>query len=546
MKKWSLLHESPVKKLDEIIKVLLINRGIKTKKEIKEFFDPPSPYTLTAAGLGINRYELTKAVKRIKQAIKSGEKIIIYGDYDTDGVCATAIIWEILHKLGAQVMPFIPTREEGYGLKVERIDQFKNEGVSLIITVDHGIVAYSQAEQARKIGLDLIITDHHLPGRGKLQTLALVHTTQLSGAGVSWFLSSQLGRPTLDLVTIGTISDMMPLQEANRAIVRYGLKHLRETKRPGLLSLYQAAGLVKENIGTYEVSFVIGPRLNAAGRMEDPMGALRLVCTQDDQRAKILAEKIDQQNRARQLLTEQTTIHARDLWKASGGQTKLIFVSHESYEEGIVGLVAGKLMEKFYRPTIVVAKGEQYSRASGRSINGFNIVEALRACADILGPHGGHPLAAGFTVETTKLEELKNRLTRLAEEQINEEKLTPVLKIDLELALEDLSFSLWEQLAKFGPFGIGNPEPVFLSRNLVIMDAQTVGNGNQHLALTVQSPASDFHLRAIAFGMGEILPQLSPEKRVDLVYNLVSDQWNGQKKLQLKIKDLKFTHESRA
>lgn len=540
MKKWFLLHESPVKKLDEIIKVLLINRGIKTKKEIKDFFDPPSPYTLTAVDLGINRHEFTKAVKRIKQAIKSGEKIMIYGDYDTDGVCATAIIWEILHKLGAQVMPFIPTREEGYGLKTERIDQFKNEGISLIITVDHGIVAYPQAEHAKKIGIDLVVTDHHLPGEKKLQSWALVHTTKLSGAGVSWFLSSQLGRPTLDLATLGTVSDMMPLQEANRAMVKYGLKHLRETKRPGLLSLYQAAGLAKENIGTYEVSFVIGPRLNAAGRMEDPMEALRLLCTQDDQRAKILAEKIDQQNRARQLLTEQTTIHARDLWKAEGGKTKLIFVSHESYEEGIVGLVAGKLVEEFYRPTIVVAKGEQYSRASGRSINGFNIVEALRACADILGPHGGHPLAAGFTVETTKLEELKNRLTQLAEEQIDDEKLTPVLKIDLEVVPEDLSFSLWEQLARFGPFGTGNPEPVFLSHNLVIVDAKTVGNGNQHLALTVQSAVSDLKLRAIAFGMGVMLSQLSPGRKVDLVYNLISDQWNGQKKLQLKIKDLNW------
>lgn len=547
MKKWTILSSASVKasvdKEDEIIKILLANRGIKTKKQIEEFLNPPNPSKLTPSQVGISLSQLEKAIRRIKKAIKSQEKIIVYGDYDTDGVCATAILWETLHSLGAKVMPYIPTRQEGYGMKIEKIDQFKEEKVGLIITVDHGIVAYPQVEQARKLGIDVIITDHHLLGKKRLKALAIVHTTQLSGAGVSWFLSSRLNNPGLDLVTIGTIADMMILQGANRAIVKHGLDEVRKTKRPGLLALYQVAGLAKEKIGTYEIGFIIGPRLNAAGRMEDPMEALRLVCTKDDQRAGLLASKIDQHNKARQLLTAQSTLHARNLWLTQDGKGKLIFVSHESYEEGVVGLVAGKLVEEFYRPTIIVAKGEKYSRASARSINGFNIVEAIRACADILGPHGGHPLAAGFTIETIKLEELKIRLSQLAESQIDEGKMTPILKIDLELGSLDLASDLLGKLLELEPFGFGNPEPVFLTRGLKVEDARLVGNSSQHLKLRVTCPVSPITLDTIGFGLGEYFTKLTPEEKVDLVYNLVADEWNGNKKIQLKIKDLRLSRE---
>ncbi len=537
MKKWVILEK---RKTEEIIETLLANRGIKTKKEIKEFLNPPDPYKLTAKDLGINPKQLSKAVKRIKKAIKKKEKIIVYGDYDTDGVCATAILWETLHKLGANVMPFIPKRDEGYGLKVERIEEFGKDGVSLIITVDQGIVALRQVEHAKKLGVDVIVTDHHIPGKEKPKAFSIVHTTKLSGSGVSWFLAKNLEEPGLDLVTIGTVSDVMPLIGVNRSIVYHGLSEVGKTKRAGLRELYRTAGILPGTIGTYEIGFIIGPRLNAAGRMEDPVESLRLVCTPNLEKAKFLAQKIDEHNRQRQLLTEQTTLHARDLWLTQGGKAKLIFVSHQSYEEGIVGLVAGKLAEEFYRPAIIVAKGEKYSRASARSINGFNVVEAIRACADILGPHGGHPLAAGFSVETIKLEELRERLEKIAEREIDEEKLTPVVKIDLELDLKSINFDLWENLKKLEPFGFGNPEPVFLSRNLTVSDAKTVGNGNQHLKLRVASSVSPVTFDAIGFGMGSLFSQLSPEKPVDIVYNLLVDEWNNERRLQLKIKDLKM------
>jgi single-stranded-DNA-specific exonuclease len=338
----------------------------------------------------------------------------------------------------------------------------------------------------------------------------------------------------------------MPLLGPNRSIVKYGLESLHETKIPGLVALFQAAGIAREKIGTYEIGFIIGPRLNAAGRMEDPMEALRLICTKDKERAVSLATKIDEQNRQRQLLTEQATLHARSLWLTDDGKRKMIFVSHESYEEGIVGLVAGKLMEEFYRPAIVVSKGEKYSRASARSTPGFNIIEAIRACADILGPHGGHPMAAGFTVETVKLEELKMRLVKIAEREINKEKLTPVLKIDMRLDCRQLTLELCEKLTELAPFGVGNPEPVFLTRGFLVADAQLVGANSSHLKLHLTCPSLGIIFEAIGFGKGNLFSSLSPEVKIDLVYNLSLDTWNGNRRIQLKIKDLKVSDGKRA
>lgn len=547
-KEWNLLSEAGKEKgklsVEEITKILLENRGIRTREEIDDFLHPPDPFRLTARELEIDSKEVTKAVKRIKKAIKEGEKIIVYGDYDTDGVCAAAIMWQAIFALGAKkAMPFIPKRETGYGMRVEQIDEFAKEGVSLIVTVDNGVISYPQVGHAKKLGIDVVVTDHHLPGKAKLKATALVHTTKLSGCGVAWFLANQLKEQGLELVTLGTIADVMPLQGPNRAIVKKGLTALRTTKIPGLLALYQAAGIAKEKIGTYEVGYIIGPRLNAAGRMEDPMEALRLLCTPRQERALDLANKIDRQNRERQLLTAQTTLHARDLWlTADGGKGSLIFVSHESYEEGIVGLVAGKLMEEFYRPTIIVSRGEIFSRASARSISGFNILEAIRSCADLLGSHGGHAQAAGFTVETAKLTELKTRLRKIADQEIDKTKLIPLLKIDLELELENLSSSFWEKLREFEPYGFGNPEPVFLTRNLTVADTKVVGSSSQHLKLRVTSATSQVIFEAIGFGFGDYFSRLSPGKPIDLAYNLIADEWNGEKCLQLKIKDIRLSH----
>lgn len=531
---------------EEIIKALFKNRDLKTKKQQKEFLNPKDPYKLTFQDTEISSVQLAKAVKRIKKAIKNKEKVIVYGDYDADGVCATAIMWETLNKLGLEVMPYIPQREEGYGLKVDVIDQMAKNGVKLIVTVDQGIVHYRQVGHAKKKGVDVIVTDHHPPGKKKPPATAIVHTINLAGVGVAWFLANWLVKkinpkiksPGLDLVTVGTVTDMVPLVGPNRSIVKFGLKAVRETKRPGLLSLYQFAGVEKEKIDTYEVGYIIGPRINASGRMDDPMEALRLVCTSDENRAISLAQKIDQKNRERQELLKQTTLHARDLWLKEDGKSALIFIYHKSYEHGVIGLVASSLKDEFYRPAIVLAPRKDHWVASARSIDGFSIVEAIGEVADILGDYGGHPKAAGFNVSPKKLKEVKKRLIERAEKSLDKSKLIPRIEIDAEVELTDLNLALYQQVEKFAPFGVGNPQPVFASRQVKVANLKRVGTDNQHLKLKVNG------FEAIAFGKGELLPQLSMAKPVDITYNVSLNKWNNRKKLELRIRDIKIANDT--
>ncbi len=544
--RWKVLARIKSTKLqerrEEIVKALFKNRNLKTKKQQKEFLNPKDPYQLTPQDVGISLVQLNKALKRIRQAIKKKEKVIVYGDYDTDGVCATAIMWETLNKLGLDVLPFIPRREEGYGLKASIINQMAKEGVKLIITVDQGIVAYRQVTRAKKTGIDVIITDHHQPGKKKPKAKAIIHTTQLAGCGVAWFLAKWLvekikskAKPLgLDLVTIGTITDMVPLIGPNRSIVKFGLSQVNKTKRAGLLALYQFAGLDKKKIDTYEVGFIIGPRINASGRMDDPMEALRLICTNDENRAISLAQKIDQKNRERQELMKQTTLHARELWLKEDGESSLIFIYHQSYEHGVVGLVASKLKDEFYRPAIILAPRKDRWVGSGRSIEEFNIIEAIRELKDIIGDHGGHRLAAGFDVSQEKLEEAKQRLIKKAEKDLGKKKLGPRIEIEIEVELIDLNLALYQEVNKFAPFGMNNPQPVFSSRQVRIANLKKVGADNQHLKFRVNG------FEVIAFGQGELLPQLSTKQPVDLAYNLFLNQWNGLQRLELKIKDIKI------
>jgi len=546
--RWRILNKVKSKKekgkSEEIITLLLENRGLKTKKEQEEFLYPPKPQDLNAKEVGISSIGIQKAIARIKKAIRNEEKIIIYGDYDTDGVCGTAILWEAIYKLGGEVMPFIPKRKEGHGMKVARLEEMAKEGVKLVITVDQGIVAVEQAKRAKDLGLDLIITDHHLSGKKIPKALAILHTTRLSGSGVAWFLAKDLGEEAgLDLATIGTVSDVVPLVGPNRSIVKYGLGNVKKTKRVGLISLYQTAGISPENIGTYEIGFIIGPRLNASGRIDDPLDSLRLVCTKDEARALDLAQKIEERNRQRQDLTEQILIHARNLWLTFDGKSSLIFVQDRGYEEGVIGLVAGKLMEEFCRPAVVLAPRENHWVASARSIEEFNIVEAIRSCAEFLGPHGGHRKAAGFTIEESKISLVRQRLIELAQQKLDGEKLKPTLTIDTELGLKDLSLALYDQLAVLAPFGEGNPQPIFVSRNLQVVSAQLVGLENRHLKLQLKDGRIGTIVNAIGFGMGHFFSRLSPEKSIDVAYSLAVDEWNGQRGLQLRLKDIKIKNE---
>ena len=570
-RKWEVLSKFAVgsqqSAADKLIDLLLENRGISSKKERENFLQPPDPYLLKPQDVKIKEPILKKALQRIKQAIKNGESIVVYADYDADGITAGTIMWETLHELGAKVMPYIPHREsEGYGLSIKGIDNCISEyKPQLIITVDHGITAKDKVAYAKSRGIDTIVTDHHVLPLA-LPDCLIVHTTALCGAGVAWFVAKELissqsavglAKPDLAsqdsrqfntedfkqellaLAGIGTIADMVPLLRANRGIAKWGLAALNKTQRVGLRALIAEAGITQGEIDTYAVSHLLAPRLNAMGRLVHAMDALRLLCTKQKTRASDLAQKLGLTNRERQQLTLDTTLMAKDIVGVEAKNKKLLFIVHSDFNPGIIGLVAGKLVEAFYRPTIVVARGETVSRASARSIAGFNIVEAIRSCRELLIDVGGHPMAAGFTVETQKLELLKTQLEALARSKLDAEKLTRRLKIDLELPLELVTDKLWKDLQILSPFGMSNPEPVFATRHVKITDMRLVGREGKHIKIKFKVESSKFKvIEAIGFGMGELYGHLRVGQTVDIAYTLDMNEWNGDKTLQLKIKDI--------
>ena len=544
MKKWEVQSRSKVKKPADLLKVLLQNRNIETKKEIKEFLNPKLT-NVTIRSVGIDKKELEKSVKRIKDAIKKGEQIIVYGDYDVDGITGAAILWETLNAQGAKVLPYIPHRiDEGYGLSKAGIQNLESKigKVDLIITVDNGIVANDAVAFANEKGIDVIITDHHVPSKNKPSSYSIVHTTQLCGAGVAWILSQQFKNQDdhLELVALASIADLVPLTGANRTLTKFGLEKLTQTQRLGLLELFKEAGIDKKTIGTYQVGHIIAPRLNAMGRLESAMDSLRLICTKNPLRAKELARKLSSTNSERQNITQKTVSEALSQVKIRKNQSnRLLFVAHQSYQQGVIGLVAGKLVEEYYLPSIVVAKGEVLSRGSARSISGFNIIEFIRSASEFLVDAGGHPMAAGFTVETAKLELVQKKLEELALTAVTKKMLNQKLRIDCELATDSISSKLYDEIEKLQPFGMGNPTPTFMTEKIIIEDLKTVGFDGKHLRFKF-SISQESTIDGIWFGGGDKVSSFKPGDKVNIAYTIDQDLWNGNKKLQLKIKDIKF------
>jgi len=557
------------KQISNLVKILLKNRGIKTKKEIEEFLNPKLK-NVTIESVGIDKKQLKIAIERIKLAIENKEQIVVFGDYDVDGICGTAILWETLRRLAPQgklyenVFPYIPHRiDEGYGLSIKGITNIINkyDNVKLIVTVDNGIVANKAVEFANEQGIDVIITDHHVPSRKLPDALVIVHTTKLCGAGVAYLLAQELRMENgkwkmenlehLELVALATVADLVPLKGSSRTLLKFGLEQLRKTQRIGLLELFKEAGLTKESIGVYEIGHMIAPRLNAMGRLEYAMDSLRLICTNNPKRAEELAQLLGSTNKERQDVTLQAVLHAVEkvstssrpagLRGASKTQKKLLFVVDESYEQGVIGLVAGKLVEEFYRPAIVISKGKKFSKASARSIKGFDMIQFIRTASEFLVDAGGHPMAAGFTVETAKLPLLQKALESRAESLLNKELLTRSLRIDCELPLSFIDLNLYEALQKLAPFGMGNPEPTFISKNVVVEDIRLVGAEGKHLKLNFKFQISNFkfgRLEGIAFGMGQS-SKIHINDKIDIAYTIDEDEWNGEKRLQLKIKEIK-------
>jgi single-stranded-DNA-specific exonuclease len=509
--------------------------------------------TVTVDSVGIDRKNLKKAVKRIEQSIKKKERVIIFGDYDVDGICGSAILWETLFTHNPQAMPYIPHRiDEGYGLSVKGIDHVLElyPDTTLIITVDNGIVATTAVEYAKKKNIDVLITDHHVRSDSVPDAFAIVHTTNICGTGVAYLLSKEIKKDDveknkdndyahLELVALATIADLVPLKGANRALTKKGLEVIGETKRVGLVELFKEASLNATEISSYHVGHIIAPRLNAMGRMEYAMESLRLLCTKDITRAIELAYKLGSTNRERQVITQETVVHAKT-WveEKKLHERKLLFVGSKTYQPGVIGLVAGRLVESYYRPTIVLSIGETHAKASARSISGFNIIEFIRSGSEYLVDVGGHPMAAGFTVEKSKLIILEEFLSKKADEMLTDDIFLRKLKIDCELPFSVITNELYAALKQFEPFGMGNSEPVFMTTSVTIVDKRVIGKDQKHVKFKFSKDGKTFD--AVGFGMAEQTVKMNIGDIVNIAYTIDENIWNNTKTLQLKIKDIKI------
>lgn len=525
---------------------ILFNRGVCNAQEARRFLDGfeecGDPFLLT---------DMEIAVNRLLRAVDEGEAIAVYGDYDVDGVTATALMVQVLRRLGGNVTGYIPNRfDEGYGLNNEALDHLASSGVRVVLTVDCGIRSPREAEHARAVGIDLIISDHHHPQDEIPPALAVIchkrpgdmyPDQNLAGVGLAYKIAQALftRRPLqgvvaddwLDLVALGTVADIVPLKGENRMLVRDGLEQLRRGFRPGLVSLANVAQIHLPRINAADIGFGLGPRLNAAGRLESALDAYALLMAESIAEAGPLAQKLDNQNRDRQRVTQEMQLSAESL---TGEIRNLIFAAHPEFNSGVVGLVAARLTETYYRPSVIGAIGEEFTRASCRSIPEFHITNALDECADLLVRHGGHALAAGFTVRNENITPLVERLTAIADRELGERDLQPVLRVDLEIRLKELNQILPRSLEQLQPTGQGNPEAVFVSRGVQVVQARQMGDG-KHLRMIVQQDGIRFP--CVAFRQGHLYDSL-PEM-VDIAYHFEENHFNGNVTLQLNVRDIK-------
>ena len=554
--------------LPELKNLLLETREI---KEPESFFNPPSPFDITTKQLGINQNELKKAIKLISSVLSSQSSVLVFGDYDADGICATAILWQTLHSLGAQVMPFIPDRaRHGYGLSNSAIDDILSESKpDLIITVDNGIVAHKEVKRLKTEGIQVIITDHHQPEDKLPAADAVVHSTKICGASVAWIMARELlhsqdqkskiparnathsvagGKDQklflenqLDLAGIATVTDQMKLVDENRSFAKFGIEALKKTKRPGLLALFADAQVTQAELDTYHINYVIGPRINAMGRLENGLEALRLLSTKDEGRSTQLAKKLGQVNSQRQDIThlalEQAKLNVEN-WQ----DENLIIVASSEFHEGVIGLIAGKLVDEFYKPAIAISLHGDMAKGSARSVKGFNITELLRQVSDELVSVGGHPMAAGFSVASSKLEIISSKLKQLAKAQLSADLLERSLKIECELPAELIGEKLIELIDQFAPFGNGNRQPVFALKDWQIIDAKPIGREAKHLKLVIKPSPSTIHhppFTALAWNQGNLIKELQPGKQIDLAATVEINEWNGRRSVQLNVRDIK-------
>lgn len=561
----SILEQFP--ELSSLQVQLLYNLGLSDPDRVDWFLNPDyhnlyDPFLFT---------QMQLAVDRVWQAIKNNEKILIYGDYDADAVTANAVLTQTFRYLGVDVESYIPDRfTEGYGLNLDAFRNIKERGVKVVITVDCGTNSVDEAKFCKENGIDLIITDHHEITGNIPDSYALVNPKnpnevypdkQITGVGVAYKFAKALlsnheevivqkkiepnehnpewDKWLLDLVAIGTVADCHSLLGENRILVKFGLKVLLKTRWLGLRMLIDNAGLdfKKKLPDSVTLGFAIAPRINAAGRLEHANIALHLLTTNDYSEAIELANRIEEINRRRQDITARMVSEAKEKAEAIADR-KILVLAEQSWPKGVVGIVAGKLAEHYKKPVIVMEKGEFDSTGSARSSRGFDIVEALKACAPLLKKFGGHKEAAGLTVSNDKFDEFYLQLLKYTESHWPEDLPESVLDIDAELTEVDLSLARYDEVEALEPFGAGNPKPKFVLNDVTVMSHRLVGANNQHLQIQILS--GETFLECIGFSLGYFAAQFDVGSQISLAGELMVDSWNGTKKLKMRVIDLKI------
>lgn len=546
-------------KLHPAVSRLLVARGMTTVEQADLFLSGGKDHLYDPFLLD----GMHDAVTRIRRAIKDKEKIRVYGDYDADGVNSTALMSHLLKQLEADYDTYIPHRTlEGYGLNLKALDAAKMAGVTLLITVDTGISATQQIEYATELGIDVIVTDHHEPPEQLPEAFAILNPKKpgctypnksLAGVGVAWKLAHALlgdiPETLSEFAAIGTVADLMPLTGENRYLVKLGLERLSKSSYPGILALFKVCGIAGKEITSTHLGYALAPRINASGRLQHAGGALRLLTTDDAEEAERLALELDLLNKERQRIVEEMTTEALDMlqeeqyWEHGTLRHHVIVLAREGWNAGVIGIVAARLLEKFYRPVVVLSIDEATGMAKGsaRSIAGYDIHKALTCCQELLEHYGGHQAAAGMTLRQEWIDTFRERLHGFADEWLKEEDFIPMLQADAEFNLGDISVESIGQIEALAPFGMGNPAPRIQLSHLDVQEIRTMGKDKQHLKLQLaqSSLESACTLEAVGFGRGSLTELISPTAQLDVIGELSINEWNGVRRPQIIIQDMR-------
>ncbi|HPN35766.1 MAG TPA: single-stranded-DNA-specific exonuclease RecJ [bacterium] len=542
-------------RVPKVIAKMLLRRSVRDYDSARRFFKPNlenlyDPFLMK---------DMDRAVERLRRAVLSEEKILIYGDYDVDGITSVSFLYLILKELGVDVTYYIPDRQaEGYGLSPLGIETARERGTQLIITVDCGITGHTEIDLAQSLGIEVLVCDHHEPGPTLPRAVALLDPKradcpypfkELAGVGVTYKLcQGLLLRMGIDLsildnfselVAIGTAADIVPLMDENRIFVKLGLEKLNESENTGLNALLEVAGLAGKEISTGHVVFIIAPRINAVGRMGDAERAVRLLTTKDKVEARQIAEVLEQENRHRKNVDEETFRQALEMVQQTfePSSTRSLVLHQRGWHSGVIGIVASRVVEKFYRPTVLISVENGVGKGSARSIEGFDLHDALKGCEDLLLAYGGHKYAAGLSIREEHISAFKQRFEQIAASRLQGEQLVPRLTIDAEISLSEIDAMFLKLLRFFAPFGPHNMRPVFVSKNLQVVGTPTLVGAN-HLKFKVRQ--SDQVFDVIGFGMGELHYRVrSGESNLDLAYVIEENEWMGRKVIQLRAKDIR-------